>query len=77
MTSPLQPRATRLVAALPSLTKREARLVARLISTTVHELCGDEYRSLIDFVIADEHVDELIVDFVLEGNAGPRRKASS
>lgn len=66
MTNALQPRATLLTAALPALTKREARLLAGIISAAVRELCDHQYRALVDFTVDDEHVGELIVDFMLE-----------
>ena len=56
------------------MTEREARLVVSLIAAAVRELCDHDYRALVDLTVADEHVDELIVDFLLEPVAAPQRE---
>ena len=61
------PRTTRLVVALPTLTKPEASLLATVLSMAVRELRGDEYRPILDFTGDDETVAVLAVDFALEG----------
>jgi hypothetical protein len=67
------PRATRLVVALPTLTKTEASLLATVLSMAVRELRGDDYRPILDFTGDDETVDVLLVDFALERGPPTRR----
>ena len=44
------------------------------MTTALRELCDHDYRALVDFTVEEAHVDELIVDFLLEPVPAPRRE---
>lgn len=65
-------RTTRLVVALPALTKAEASFLVSMLSMTLGQLRGDDYRPLVDFTGDEQSVAALLVDFALEPGPAAR-----